>query len=219
MISENSIWVYYANLDDLDFEKMQIATCLSAQVKQFATTLISTKQKRYLACRYLLALIMQRYFDADILPLMAIGENKKPFFVADNLPHFNISHSGDYVAVAVATKGNVGLDIEQQRSRNNLHNIAAQFFSPTENDWLIAHPKPVDAFWHLWTLREATLKLYAKGVWQMKQIAIFPETHTIQAPFVEQIFPFYQQVDQIHLSVCSDHAKSAVFITPITEIY
>lgn len=79
---------------------------------------------------------------------------------------FNLSHSHDWVALAVCETHTVGVDIESYSRRNNLHAIAQRFFSEeenaqlaqcTENEWL-------DHFFAVWTLKEAHAKALGCGL-------------------------------------------------------
>lgn len=85
------------------------------------------------------------------------GQNGKPFFV-NNPVCFSLSHSGLLCACAVCG-GEIGLDIEKMRPINN--EIARRFFSAGESGFLDAidnEDERKNAFFTLWTLKEAALK-------------------------------------------------------------
>lgn len=111
-------------------------------------------------------------------PTLGLDEGQKA-------PGFSVSHSGDYIAVALSTDaGMIGLDIEDisalgdeaQNSdiimgRHDYRKIITRYFHPSEQKWIAAQPWPERAFYKLWTLKEAITKMergaiahYLKGV-------------------------------------------------------
>jgi 4'-phosphopantetheinyl transferase len=80
-------------------------------------------------------------------------------------PGFNLSHSGVYVAVAVAAAGRVGVDIEVHRPDCGFLAIAREYFCPAELACLNAGPEHAEAlFYRYWTLKEAHLKALGSGL-------------------------------------------------------
>ena len=77
--------------------------------------------------------------------------------------HFNISHSGDWVACAISEK-EVGIDIEKIKSIDL--DIAKRFFSDTEYKMLMSQPEDfkINYFYGIWTLKESYIKCIGKGL-------------------------------------------------------
>jgi 4'-phosphopantetheinyl transferase len=99
----------------------------------------------------------------------AIGNKGKPSLAADfrqTSLNFNISHSGDFVLMALAYRRNVGIDIELVCRTVNTDAIAAQFLSKDEYARLKALPARLrhDAFYSCWTKKEAYLKARGDGL-------------------------------------------------------
>ena len=86
------------------------------------------------------------------------GKNGKPFSKKSNL-HFNISHSGEWVALAVG-QNEIGVDIECHNIGNE--KLAKRVFTPLEQSWLKENEQ--SAFEHLWTLKEAVMKQLGIGL-------------------------------------------------------
>ncbi|WP_143009145.1 4'-phosphopantetheinyl transferase family protein [Pedobacter terrae] len=84
----------------------------------------------------------------------------KPYL--DNGPAFNISHSGKYVACAVAEISSIGLDVEEIRDIEISE--YREVFSPSE--WrLIKDSKDWKSqFYRYWTTKEAVVKANGKGL-------------------------------------------------------
>lgn len=182
---------------------------LSKQIINDAQLFNGRRKKQFLVCRSILASLLNQYCQIAILPTMVIGDNNRPCFLERNLPDFNISHSQDWVAVAISLDGRVGLDIEVARPRKNYLDVAKSFFADAEYQWMMQQADTLTAFWQLWTLKESALKLYAKGVWQIKSVKVDIEKQLISAPFGQHFYYQYQQVASVHLAV--NHNK------PITE--
>ena len=74
---------------------------------------------------------------------------------------FNISHSGEMVAVMIGT-GKVGVDIEKHRNVD-LSLFNRQF---SEKEWLTIHQSahPQKRFFELWSIKEAAIKADGRGV-------------------------------------------------------
>jgi len=83
----------------------------------------------------------------------------KPYML--NGSSFNISHSGNLVAVAFASQ-NVGLDLERIEERN-IDPIIDHFHALEKRhiDW--SHNKK-EAFYHIWTRKEAFIKAKGTGL-------------------------------------------------------
>lgn len=92
------------------------------------------------------------------------GEKGKPAHDGFRGIHFNITHSGEWVAVALSS-GSVGVDVE--RMRKIPEGLAKRFFSEAENQWLDSaknEAEQKDIFFTLWTLKESFLKAIGKGL-------------------------------------------------------
>ncbi|MES3039145.1 MAG: 4'-phosphopantetheinyl transferase superfamily protein [Bdellovibrionota bacterium] len=81
----------------------------------------------------------------------------------------NVSHSGPFIALAVTTKGRIGVDIETQEEdwdKARCLKVGSRYFSPQESKSInnLADKKAVTAFFKLWTLKEATCKSMGEGI-------------------------------------------------------
>lgn len=103
----------------------------------------------WLAGRMLLA----RALSPHPLPDIIYGEQGKPAFAEGHPLWFNLSHSGDDIALLMSDEGEVGCDIEVIRPRKNWQALANAVFSMTEHDELEreAPEERLAAFWRIWT--------------------------------------------------------------------
>lgn len=75
---------------------------------------------------------------------------------------FNISHSGDYVAVVATNKGDVGIDIEEATDKNHMNLI--DNFHIEEQEFIRCSEEKARAFMFVWTRKEAYLKAKGTGI-------------------------------------------------------
>ncbi len=100
--------------------------------------------------------------DGSILPAswrFETLEHGKPLLV-DTVLHFNISHSGEWLALVISSEAEVGVDIQCHESHRDIARLAKRYFSELENQRL-AELDGADArayFYHLWALKEAWAK-------------------------------------------------------------
>lgn len=93
------------------------------------------------------------------------NEHGKPA-LAEPCIHFNISHSGDRIAVAFARQMPVGVDIEFVRDTRRTDLIVKRFFHPQEAQTYSALSEEQKRvfFYEHWTAREAALKALGIGL-------------------------------------------------------
>ncbi len=119
-------------------------------------------QQRFLISRIVLCKLIASY--SNLVPdeiKFAEGLNKKPFAENVNLSdlHFNISHSGDIILIAISNS-EIGVDVEKVDNNFSYEEILPRNFSDEEIRFI---KKPED-FYLLWTRKEALLKATAKGL-------------------------------------------------------
>ena len=103
----------------------------------------------------------------NILSEEALSKNKngKPFF--ENGPHFNISHSGHYIVMAVSTS-EVGVDIEENRNRDM--SALTRIFNEAEAKVIKEHQD----FYYLWCAKESLIKCMGSAIGTIKEIPSLP---------------------------------------------
>lgn len=88
----------------------------------------------------------------------------KPFLVSHPTIFFNLSHSADYIACSISSDF-VGIDIEKMVPID-IKDVAT-FFSLSEQDYILSREndrKRLDAFYSIWTLKEAFSKKIGGGL-------------------------------------------------------
>jgi phosphopantetheinyl transferase len=154
---------------------------LSADELDRAGSLRSAAAKRrFLAGRWLARTMLSGLMDlpAAAIPI-CLSANGRPTLARGEPWDFNISHSGDLVACAVADRP-VGVDLERVTARRDLLGIARECFHPGEVEDLAAQLSAAGQqaaavrFAAYWTLKEAHLKRQGGGVWDIRDAPRFP---------------------------------------------
>ncbi len=99
----------------------------------------------------------------------------KPALTHDANVQFNVSHSGDWIALIAGGKDEIGVDVEKIAPIDL--QIAERFFSPQENTYLAAQPadQQLNTFYRLWTLKESYIKAIGMGLsMPLSSFAILP---------------------------------------------
>ncbi|MEX3968446.1 4'-phosphopantetheinyl transferase superfamily protein [Paraburkholderia sp. EG286B] len=79
---------------------------------------------------------------------------------------FNVSHSEQYALIAIGRQRRVGVDIEFARKDMNWRKLTSAVFAPRDEAHVTALPmhKRADAFYDVWTAKEAMLKALGAGI-------------------------------------------------------
>ena len=121
-------------------------------------------RKRYILGRGCLRKLLQLYLNKDNGSLK-FGKNRynKPFLLGTDKFHFNTSHGGDWVVIALSGI-EVGIDIERIDSQFAFDELLPSFFSDSEIAFIRQSNKPIESFYTIWTRKEALLKGIGLGI-------------------------------------------------------
>ena len=115
-------------------------------------------------------------------------QSDRPQFPVENID-FNISHSGDWVAVLLhineSEKSAVGIDIEFPKTRN-FQALMAHIAPQAEADWFIHQTSQEKAFYRCWCLREAVLKSQGVGIVKLSNVCHLPCEQKIFSDYCPQ---------------------------------
>ena len=127
-------------------------------------------RRRFTWARAMLKWVLSRYLncDASAIELVALNHGKPTLPAAGNPEgiEFNLSHSGNRVAIAFASKTPVGVDIEWMERLRDWQALANTIFSEQELAELAGLPESrrVQGFFNGWTRKEAYLKAIGIGL-------------------------------------------------------
>jgi len=85
------------------------------------------------------------------------SDNGKPHMEGSNIA-FNVSHSGDWVVLAIGCDRAIGVDVEKIKREMDVGPISSRYFSPEEQAYLNSAADVHAAFFQLWVRKEAHIK-------------------------------------------------------------
>lgn len=125
-------------------------------------------QAEYALTRALVRITLGRYLDAPPEALRFTRNKHGRPELGDGHPlRFNVSHSGGLIALAVAWRREIGIDVENTRASPDDDDVAKEHFSPLEFADYLRQPTPEQRhtrFLEFWTLKEAYLKARGTGL-------------------------------------------------------
>ena len=144
-----------------------MGSCLNQTERERAERYrLPTDRRRFIATRALL-----RHFLGAELKLRAenvalvMGAAGKPV-LPNSAIQFNVSHSGRFIAIALARDCAVGIDVEEIRQQVDFSGIARRFFHPRECADLasLSDKEALPAFYRCWTRKESIVKALGVGL-------------------------------------------------------
>ncbi|HTL58222.1 MAG TPA: 4'-phosphopantetheinyl transferase superfamily protein [Candidatus Limnocylindrales bacterium] len=127
-------------------------------------------QRRFTAGRGVLRRLLSIYLNTEPSSLKFVyGPNGKPALIPasrNRALDFNLAHSEDLLLIAVTRRTSIGIDIEQVRLLDDIEDLVARFFSPSECAAFqkLDPRQKLPAFFNLWTRKEAWLKATGEGI-------------------------------------------------------
>ena len=166
-LANDCIEIWQADLNEYMFLKFNSCfQILSKEEKENANSFkMDYHRKCYILSHVILRLLLSKY--TGIIPeLIEIHKNKygKPFIKSDELK-FNISHSKDKLAIAMASF-EVGIDIEYINPNFDIYEIIDITLSESEklNIKKLEFSLQNKQFYKYWTQKEALLKAMGTGI-------------------------------------------------------
>jgi len=124
------------------------------------------RKQTWLNSRIVLRRLLGRYLACQPQELrFEVSPRGKPY-LRDNPLYFNLSHSGQWGLLAIASGFPLGVDLEQFRRVRDPIRIARRMFPPEAQAMLTDCPveEQEPRFFELWTLMEAQQKLTGEGI-------------------------------------------------------
>jgi 4'-phosphopantetheinyl transferase len=121
-------------------------------------------RRRSIIARAATRRLLGLYLDADPRALVIVEEEHGKPALLDRAIEFNASHSGDLVALAFAKDTPVGIDVERRRELHDCLALARRYFSAEELGIVSSSADAGDAFFTIWTAKEAIVKASGKGI-------------------------------------------------------
>ncbi|WP_028980056.1 4'-phosphopantetheinyl transferase family protein [Sporocytophaga myxococcoides] len=157
--------IFYTKFEDiLDHKKLNTyLNCLPSSMREdILRYKMPFDLQGRLFGKLLLKKIFAHYFNnRDILYQLEYNKYGRPY-TSNSKINFSISHSGKYVAVAIANGFQIGIDVEEIKEIS-----IADFRSIfTEFEWnaILTSTNPLKTFYVYWTKKESTAKADGRGL-------------------------------------------------------
>jgi len=123
--------------------------------------------ERYVVTRSLVRIVLSEHLGVPPRDIrVSRTEAGKPV-VAEGV-HFNVTHSGDLILMALSASRPVGVDVERKREVARVEALVARWLTDAERSELTRlttrGATPSDAFLRTWSLKEARLKALGVGI-------------------------------------------------------
>ena len=166
-LSKDKVHVWRANLNLSADEIDSFAAILSKDERLRADRFrFPQHRRRFIAARGILRKILASYLNLPSKSLQfAYGDRGKPKLLDCTL-QFNISHSQELALYGVTCERKIGIDLEYLKTTTDFKKIARRFFAPRETEYIecLSEKKQKQAFFQLWTAKEAYLKATGEGL-------------------------------------------------------
>lgn len=159
-------------------------------------------KSRRMANFLLKKLFSKHQLDLNLLEQIQRTASGRPF-VQNSEIDFNISHSGDWIAVIFSqdfAKKAVGIDIEHPQKERQFKALIRHYANQEEINELLEENQTdletlADRFYLSWCLREAVLKSQGVGIVKLSEVRHLPKTHKILTAYAPQgELHFYHQL-------------------------
>jgi len=164
---------------------------------------VDDDRKRFCVARIIARSIASDYLgiESSEIPI-EINSLGKPYIQNTNDFFFNISHSGNWVAIAFAPF-NIGVDVQQTDANKkiNINNVAKHSFHQDEIDYLnkaINNNNKEQKFYEIWSIKEAVIKATGKqffGCPQKFSVLKRNQTKNDSVTIIDDITYYYNYID------------------------
>lgn len=170
-ISEHEVHVWRVALEVSNSVERHLRQLLSADEHARLVRFKSLNDRRRFAIRRgTLRIVLGAYVGVPGAELrFTHGKNGKPEIENSRdcvVPCFSASSSANLALIAVSGQLPLGIDVEFMRPIDDIHDIAARFFSRHEHDSLADLPRDLrlSGFYRIWTSKEAIVKADGTGL-------------------------------------------------------
>ena len=165
-LQQDSVHIWVLDTSNLVVADLPIALLAADEQKRLAFFHYEADRVRFAVGRMALRTLCSSYLSVNELDIKYdLNEYGKPFMPGSAL-QFNLSHSGDRVALAFCWEDLIGIDVEEMLPQKDFLQVASRFFSPSERAALhnLEGEEQRLSFYRCWTRKEAFVKALGLGV-------------------------------------------------------
>ncbi|MEK4131090.1 4'-phosphopantetheinyl transferase superfamily protein [Solibacillus sp. FSL W8-0474] len=196
--------IAYCKIDDMPADWQYYLPFIEAEVVQRVERMRKVEDQLRTVCAHLLTKMV---FTTTFQKELCLYKDSNGKYQTGQDLHFNISHSGDYVACAFSAFP-VGIDIEQHVKRD--FSLFQSLWSEEEKQLYPLHKQ--EAFYGLWTAKESYGKYKGFGLHTSLAEATIQRDGIIHLPLgIEQahVIPFFI-APNYSATVCTEDSLDAV---------
>lgn len=145
--------IYIENINDISLNELNIDKLSPYRREKFERIIDGESKLQSLTA----GLMLDKYISSKEIKLNEYG---KPY--VEGGPFFSLSHSGDYVVLAVSDICEVGCDIEKLKDCDFMR-MGRVVFTDNELSELKASENMCDKFFEFWTKKESFIKCIGEG--------------------------------------------------------
>lgn len=209
----NSLSLYLWNTGKLNDQEIDLLSQkLPNSERQRANLMVSKRRRQFILGRCLLRDAFLSQNNLSLPEELEINEKGKPMAVG--FPGFNISHSKNWMGLAIGNKQNIGLDVEAATNSRDIQVISKKYGSPDEIKFLknLSKAEKENTFYKIWSLKESYAKHMGEGLSHNLQKLRFDflKNKIIEVPLDKSCTFYYLKTSDLHISICSDNAAAEV---------
>jgi len=200
------VGIYSANISLLDFPGAEASFLarLNAEERTRLNPMKSVSRRReFLVSRALVRAALAAWSGTEPSEWLLLSDARgRPFAQSSAhevaVPSLSWSHTGNYVVCALCEGGEVGVDVEQVRSRD-VDGMASEVLADEERCYLDRQPETLrlETFYRFWTLKEACSKALGTGM---------------GTPLRSLVFSWEKNPERIHLMTNTHVAGPSKFL-------
>jgi 4'-phosphopantetheinyl transferase len=212
---DNEVHVWTALVSEAAAQCADFDQCLSIGESYIASRFgRAADRDRYIAAHGILRVLLGRYLQQEPAELQFSANGfGKPSVLSrpgQRPLAFNLAHSGDVIVYGITSTRRVGVDIEAIRDDVDPPQIARAMFPATEQAALLrmSPPERCDAFFRIWTLKEAYAKARGEGFsFPLKNFPLITREKDVSKPqVIEDESPSSQRWTMFSLNPFSGYA-------------
>lgn len=176
--SSTQIHVHAIDRRIIPIAEADLTATFSAAERQRLNKFRSEKaREQFIHSRGLLRRILSRYLNCAPEYISILQQDQDKPYIEGNPLQFSVSHSGDWLLIAVSQSIAIGVDIEIINDQRKLDEIAKQQFSQAECLRLQQSVQGFsEAFFRIWTGKEALIKASELPFWLgLTEFEVFPD--------------------------------------------
>jgi len=126
----------------------------------------SKDRNLYLVSHAMLRLVLARYVKQSPWQISYLKNTFGKPYLPGNPLHFNLSHSGESVIIAICKEAPIGVDIEQNKPNTEYVSLLKSIFTVEEQNQIATFKgdEQYQAFLNAWTRKESFIKAVGKGL-------------------------------------------------------